>query len=276
MGKEKAKKFLEDFLKEMEDANRSHHTIINYRSDIIRFLENCSNGIDNLTVEFLRNHLDGLDSKSLTTQSRHISSLKSFLNWCYRKDYIHDNPIHKIDNRKFKVPQSLKKIDKNSIEKVICSINIFNSDNSINLNNLKYRFLFTLMLESGLKICEILNLRLEDFEIETETIFVNSENKRRVPLYSAESIKLLKLYVNEANIKFGFIYKGGENKDKSLSYQAVNRFWRKCCTKNGADIKLQQLRDYYAQELIKKGYSIDIVSRLLGHKNMQTTVKYMQ
>lgn len=274
MGKEKAKKILENFLQEMENSNKSRHTIVNYRSDLARFLESCA--IDNLTVEDLRNHLDGLDSKSPTTKSRHISSLKTFLNWCYRKDYIQNNLIHKIDSKNPRITSKATIINKNSIEKVICSINIFNSDNSINLNNLKYRLLFTLMIEGGLKISEALTLKLEDIEIDTETILINSENKRRVPLYSSESIKLLRLYINEAEISSGLIYKGGENEKKSLSYQAVNHYWRKCCLKNGVDIKLQQLRDFYAQDLIRKGYNINVVSKLLGHKNLQTTIKYIQ
>jgi len=276
MGKEKAKKILENFLHELETLNKSKHTIINYRSDLTHFLENCSDNIDDLTVESLRQHLSGLDSKSPTTKSRHISSLKTFLNWCYKKDYIQNNPIHKIDKEKPKVcPAKSRSVNKNSIEKVICSINIFNQDNFIKVNNLKYRALFTLMLEGGLKISEALNLKLEDIETDTETILINSENKRRIPLYSSESIKLLRLYADELNIQYGLIFRGGENEDKSLTYQAVNRFWRKYCLKNGVNIKLQQLRDYYAYDLVKKGFNIGVISKLLGHRSIQTTIKYL-
>jgi len=74
----------------------------------------------------------------------------------------------------------------------------------------------------------------------------------------------------------GLIFKGGDAESKSLSYQAVNRFWRKCCQKSGISITLQQLRDCYARELIKKGFNIDVVSKILGHKKIQTTVKYFQ
>jgi len=276
MSREKVKKILENFLSEMEEANKSHHTIVNYRSDLVHFLDSCSSEIENLTVDNLRCHLEGLNSKSPTTKARHISSLKTFLNWCYRKDYINNNPILKIDSEKPTISQSPKKIERNSIEKVLFSIEIFDKYSNININNLKYRLLFTLMTEAGLKVSEALHLRVEDIESETMTVLINSTPKRRVTLFSSNSFKLLELYKNKTNINSGLIFKGGDSETKSLSYQAVNRFWRKCCKKSGVDITLQQLRDHYARELIKKGFNIDVVSKILGHKKIQTTVKYFQ
>jgi site-specific recombinase XerD len=207
MSKEKVRKILENFLSEMANAKKSRHTIVNYRSDLVHFLNNCSSGIENLTVENLRSHLDGLNSKSPTTKARHISSLTSFLNWSYRKDYIPSNPILKIDSEKPIITHTPKKIEKNSIENVICSIEIFNKNNSININNLKYRLLFTLMIEAGLKVSEALRLNFEDIESETLTVLVNSTPKRRVTLFSSESVKLLELYKNEIGISSGFIFK---------------------------------------------------------------------
>ena len=132
------------------------------------------------------------------------------------------------------------------------------------------------MLEAGLKVYEVLNLEYQNVEIETQTIFVNTGTKRRIPLFSTESIKLFRLYTDEMNIKSGLIFKGGETQDKSLSYQAVNKFWRKCCTKINVEIKLHQFRDCFAQELIKRGINICIIRQILGHKSLQTTVKYLQ
>jgi len=276
MSRKKNSRILENFLLEMEKSNKSHNTIVNYRSDIVHFLENCSQGINDITVETLRQHLGGLNSKSSTTKARHMSSLKTFLNWCYRKDYINSNPIFKInDDEKPKIESTPVNINKNSVEKVICSIEIFSHAGSVNINNLKYRLLFTLMYEAGLKVSETLNLKFEDINTETETIFVNSGLKRRIPLHSAESIKLLRLFTDELKITSGLIFKGGDDTQKPLSYQSVNRFWRKCLLNQHIEIKLQQLRDCYALDLLKRGFNINIVSKLLGHKNIQTSIKYL-
>ncbi len=270
-------RILNEFLQEMEISNKSRNTIVNYRSDLKSFMNDCRTDIENINVEILREHIKGLEYKSPTTKARHISSLKMFLNWCYKKDFISVNPLLKIEHNHQKTSFVPRKIEKNDIDTVLCSINIFNKNNSINKNNLKYRLIFTLMLESGLKVYEVLGLEYKDVEVDMQTIFVNiPSNKRRVPLFSSESIKLFRLYTDEMNIKSGLIFKGGETDDKSLSYQALNKFWRKYCAKIDADIKLQQLRDCYANELIKKGINICIISKMLGHKNLQTTVKYLQ
>ncbi len=277
MEKNNVSKILDEFLQEMKVSRKSRNTIVNYRSDLKNFINSCPGDIENINVEILREHLGGLNDKSPTTRARHISSLKMFLNWCYKKDFITDNPILKLENTTHKPSLIPRKIEKNEIDKILCSIDIFNRDNSINKNNLKYRLIFTLMLEAGLKVYEVLNLECKNVEIETQTIFVNTaESKRRVPLFSSESIKLFRLYTDEVNIKSGLIFKGGDAQDKSLSYQALNKFWRKYRAKTGSDIKLQQLRDCYAAELVKKGINICVISRMLGHKNIQTTVKYLQ
>ena len=265
MRKNSSKTMLDEFLLEMEMSHKSRNTIVNYRSDIKSLLNTCPAGIENLTAEELRRHISGLNHKSPTTRARHLSSLKKFLGWCYKRDFIPDNPILKIEREK---PDSftVKKIEKSEIQRIISSI----TD-----NNLKYKLIFTLMLEAGLKTCEVLNLKYENIETEIQTIFVNSECPRRIPLFSSEPIKLFRVYTEKFNINSGFLFKGGEAQGKTLSYQALNKFWRKSCAKVNADVKLYQLRDCYAKELVERGINICIISQMLGHKNFQTTVKYM-
>jgi len=266
MKKNKKINILNEFLLDMETSNKSRNTIVNYRSDIKNFLEKNPTGIDNLTVEVLREHLGGLSHKSSTTRARHISSLKKFLDWCYKKDFIKDNPIAKIEREKQNNTYSIKKVDKNEIKRII---------SSIDGNSIKYKLIFTLMLETGLKVYEVLNLEYENIEAETRTVFVNSGDSRRIPLFTSESINLFRQYTEIYNIKKGFLFKGGEKQDKTLSYQALNKFWRKCCAKVNADVKLHQVRDCYAKDLVERGINICIISEMLGHKNLQTTVKYL-
>ncbi len=266
MKKNKKPSILDEFLLEMETSNKSRNTIVNYRSDIKNFLDKNPSGIENLTVETLREHLGGLSHKTSTTRARHISSLKKFLDWCYKKDFIKDNPIIKIEREKHKNKNPLKTVDKNEINEII---------SSIDAGNIKYKLIFTLMLEAGLKVYEVLNLEYENIEAETSTVFVTSGYRRRIPLFSSESIRLFKLYTDIFNIKKGFLFKGGEKQDKTLSYQALNKFWRKSCAKVNADVKLHQVRDCYAKDLVDRGINICIISEMLGHKNLQTTVKYL-
>lgn len=266
MKKTKTKRILEEFLMDMEISNKSRSTIVNYKSDINNFLTKYPKGIEKLTVEILREHLGGLSHKSSTTRARHISSLKNFLNWCYKKDFINDNPILKIEWEKQSISALPKKVKKDEIQKII---------SSIGENNLKYKLIFTLMLEAGLKVYEVLNLEYENIETKTRTVFANSVCPRRVPLFSSESIKLFNRYSEKFNIKKGFLFKGGERYCKTLSYQALNKFWRKCCAQNSMDVKLHQIRDCYAKDLVERGLNICIISQMLGHKNLQTTVKYI-
>ena len=138
MKKNNIRKILDEFLYDMETSNKSRNTIVNYRSDLKGFMNSCPVDIDKLNVEILREHLNGLSHKSPTTKARHISSLKMFLNWCYKKDFIAVNPLLKIERKRQKTSSIPKKIEKNEVDRVLCSRNIFNKNNSVN------KFLLTL------------------------------------------------------------------------------------------------------------------------------------
>ena len=257
MKRNNSQNMLDEFLLDMESSHKSRNTIVNYKSDIKHFLDKYPSGIENVTVELLREYLSGMSHKSPTTRARNISSLKRFLDWCYKKDFIIDNPILKIEREKQNNAFSSKKVEKSEIQAII---------SSISEDNLKYKLIFALMLEAGLKVCEVLSLQCSDIEADTQSVFVKSGQSRRIPLFSSESIRLFKLYTEKTNINSGLIFQ--------VSYQALNKFWRKCCARNKADIKLHQIRDCYAEALIERGINICIVSHMLGHKNLQTTAKY--
>lgn len=61
-----------------------------------------------------------------------------------------------------------------------------------------------------------------------------------------------------------------------LRYQSVQERWAGYCAKAGIECTLHQLRHTHATELVNDGVSLTTIRKRLGHKNLQTTLRYAE
>jgi len=267
-------KLLEEFLDELEFSGKSKHTVINYRSDLFHFFSEVNSSLSEISSDVIKGYFQKLGSKSLSTRARRQASLESFFSWCVRNNHFPTNPMNKVE--RIKLPEALPRgIEKKVINKILATIP---------KEKLRDRLLFTLIYESGLRVSEALGIYYEDLILtpDDEKIIIRGKgNKTRtVMLYAApESLKLLKRYLRESNIKSGAIFRGDERKGgskKPIHYRTAHHLWAKYCRKAKFKAKIHALRHSFATELINEGVSLAVVRKLLGHKNMQTTLRYAE
>jgi integrase/recombinase XerD len=273
--RERSEKHMETFLLDLEQSGKSRHTLINYRSDLIHFLNWLSVSLNAITVDHLRDYFKTLSKLSPASVARRQASIKSFLGWCVRHDKIMSNPMDKVD--RIKPPEKLPRpLDKRVVEKIL---------KAIPSQALRDRLLFTLITDTGLRISEALNIYLEDISLnpDDEKITIRSGKggkSRTVMLYAApDTLKLLKKHINQTNIRSGALFRGSESKGgskKPMHYRSAHYLWTKYCNKAGVDASIHALRHTFATELINEGIDVTVVRKLLGHKNLQTTMRYSE
>ena len=61
-----------------------------------------------------------------------------------------------------------------------------------------------------------------------------------------------------------------------MRYQSVQERWSGYCARAGVRCTLHQLRHTHATELINGGVSLATIRKRLGHKNLQTTLRYAE
>lgn len=262
------------FLQDLENSGKSHYTIKNYRSDLERFSQKVNIDIAEITPDILRNYFSTLKQKSLATRARNQSSLWSFFNWCFKQDILFSNPMDKIEKIKLPEPRP-KGVEQGLIEKVL---------KVIPNTNLRDKLLFTLITETGLRVSEAINIYIEDIDKtpdDEKMIIRGKGNKTRtVMLYAApESLMLLNKYINQSGIKSGALFRGDDRKGGSkrpMRYNSVYELWQKYTKKAGVGVNIHALRHTYATRLVNEGVDLDVVRKLLGHKNMQTTMRYAE
>jgi integrase len=151
----------------------------------------------------------------------------------------------------------------------------------IPLTKKRDRLLFRLIYETGLRVGEALSLHVEDLDLtqDDERIHVLGKGNRRrtVLLDDPQLVRQLRGYLKETGYKHGALFRAEKNgRGGSLRYQSIQELWAGYCRKAGVECTLHQLRHSHATELVNGGVGLETIRKRLGHKNMQTTLRYAE
>ncbi|HUT36942.1 MAG TPA: tyrosine-type recombinase/integrase [Planctomycetota bacterium] len=267
-------RLLDDFLTDLENAGRSRHTIVNYRCDLRRLIEFAPEGLAALQPSRLRLYFSSLAGKAAPTRARAQASANAFLTWCYRHDLIPANPMQKLD--RVKLPEYYPRpLESRVIRKAL---------DAIPRQSLRDRLLFTLIAETGLRVSEALGIYHEDLILtpDDEQIIVRGKGgrTRTVMLYAApESLQLLRRYLRESRIASGALFRGDPARGGSsrpIHYRTAHHAWLRYCQKARVEANIHALRHSFATRLLNEGIGLAVVRKLLGHRNMQSTLRYAE
>ena len=175
------------------DKGYSNNTIESYKRDLICFLEYMKDKkIDSISADDLKKYIKFLNNKELNEKSisRNISCLKSFYKFLVIEKIVKDNIADTLYMPKIKktLPNTL---DEEDVFKLL-DINL--------VDNYSYRnkAMIELMYGTGLRVSELVNLKLQDIDLEQEIIrvFGKGYKERIVPIgeFAKES---LVIYINK-------------------------------------------------------------------------------
>jgi len=141
--------------------------------------------------------------------------------------------------------------------------------------NIKHKAIFTLCYSAGLRVGEILNLKVKDVDSDRMQIRIEQGKgqKDRYSILSEKVLGLLREYVKEYQPK-EYLFEGqGGGQYSSSSIQALMRRHKKKCgiTKKATP---HTLRHSFATHLLDNGTDTRFIQELLGHKHLSTTQIY--
>jgi integrase/recombinase XerD len=124
------------------------------------------------------------------------------------------------------------------------------------------------LLHTGIRVSELCALDRSDVDLEAGTLEVNTPTgaQRSIPL-SEEANDYLKTYIEISQVKTAlFVSRTNERlTERSIQY-ILKKF----------NVNPHKLRHTFCQRLVDKGVSIEIVSRLAGHKDINVTKRYIK
>lgn len=169
-------------------------------------------------------------------------------------------------------PPQPRGLNRDSIEKVLTAIPA---------TQLRDRLLFRLLFETGLRIAEALALHIDDLDLtqNNEHLYIVGKggHQRLLLLDDPALLKQMRQYLTKTGYKQGPLFRASKNGHGGpLRYQSVQEKWAAYCAKAGVHCTLHQLRHSHATELINAGVSLATIRKRLGHKNLQTTLRYAE
>lgn len=202
-----------------------------------------------------------------------ISSIRLFYSALYRNMIIKENPFHTIKFHQHNIKNWKRKpFTKTDITKFLESIDTKTP------NGLRDRTIFELMYSSGLRVCEISNLKTSDINFDQREMIVRGKfgTDRMVPI-SEVATSFLLLYLGNRIIEIDLPVFPGNNYRIGLSANYIGVLFRKYFKQSGMKlegISAHSIRHSTATHLLENGASIRHVQELLGHKNIKTTQRY--
>ncbi len=259
------------------NKNYSDKTIFNYQLDLkdyFNFLNQEGLFYQDITYDDLRYLFEHFDKLKLSNKSirRHISSIKGFYKYLVTQEVVKQNPFIYVN-----LPKKEQKLPKYLT--ITELIELFDSMEIKTNYDLRNRLILELMYATGVRVSELVNIKLQDFDFYNQSLRVFGKgSKERIVYYNLVVKNLLTKYLkvypdlNKKNSNYLFLnYQGNQLTTAGISY-IINQVVKKIGFNK--HITPHILRHSLATHLLNNGCSLLTVQELLGHSSISTTGIY--
>lgn len=276
--KELIEKYFEFLVK---TKKTSENTLLSYKRDIIKyasFLENAKINIKAATGTNILDYLMKLqkDGKSAATVSRNLASIRSLYRFFQNEEIVKKDPtlnIHSLKMEK-KLP---KVLTGEEIEKLLLQ------PDTTDFKGCRDKAMLELLYATGMRVSEMLELKISDVDMDIGYINCNKDKKLRViPVYSIakqaikDYIELARPHMLKSNQKETtlFVNCSGGKMTRQGFWKIIKKYALSAnITK---DITPHTLRHSFATHLVENGADLKSVQEMLGHTDISSTQVYAQ
>ncbi len=261
----------EEFKKYLKEKGNSNSTVVAYGKDIeqlVTFLETLQKSqIHEITKPDLEAFLAKMQKEGYTPKSisRKINSTRTFYRFLKVNEYVTDDPSLLIEHPTYQLaaPRILNPTEYRALRDAA-------------RNDPRMFAIIELLLQTGIRIGELANLKLSDVKSDSLRIVPYEKHEERdVPL-NKRAKQALDDYLKirpKAQDEHIFVTKSGKPFLIRNIRTAIERYFRLAEIKNA---KVNDLRHTFVAHHLKHGVSLLVLSKVLGHKRLSTTERYLQ
>jgi site-specific recombinase XerD len=204
-----------------------------------------------------------------TTVQKYYRALSALFNWSLSEGILETSSLIRI-----KVPRAEKKVVKSLTYTEVSQL-IESLGNSF--DGIRNKAMIYILVDSGLRLGELLNIKVTDINREQQLIKVDGKTGERVVRYGQTTAKALVVYLKLRNSVNGHVdnlwltKKGIALKDSS-----VETLFIKLRKRTGINVHPHLLRHTFATLWLKNGGDSLMLQRLLGHTTLMMTNRYCQ
>jgi len=253
---------IEQLDQELRLRNYSYRTRKAYCQQIKKFIDTIGTPQKHNQVIIRSYLLYLIDDKCLSRNyiNQSISALKFLYRYVLKVPMVIENIPRPREERRLPVVLS-----RNEVMRILKA-----------LSNFKHRTLLILAYSAGLRVSEVVQLKVRDIDTERGTIHIQQakgKKDRYVPL-SAIAHRTLQTYHNmyaPTNWLFD-----GQRTGHHLTSRSLQKTLQKAVKKVGItkSVSMHTLRHSFATHLLEDGTDLRYIQELLGHSRPETTMRY--
>lgn len=259
------------FIQELKVKSRSSATILAYNKDIEQliqfFAENNKSEAREIAPSDIEAFRNGLKDKNYTAKSisRKLNAIKAFFRWIVAKKILENDPAAPVAHPKYDnpPPRILTRMEYRALRDAA-------------RGDKRIAAIIELMLQTGIRIGEVANLKLEDIQGDTVKIKAYaSQLGRDIPL-NAPAKEALNDYLTErgdSKSAHVFITKNARPLLVRNIRSSIDRYFREAGIENA---KVNDLRSTFIAHQLRGGVDVVTVSKTSGHKRLSTTERYLE
>jgi len=261
---------LEDFQKYLDEQGRRQNTIESYVRHVKGFLSWYSSSFGEefgqlyrLNVRDYISYLKNVKRDNAKTINAKISGLIKFNEFLCDSCIQDDIVVNKKDTVKVQHEvASPANINKTDVERF--------RQNILIEETLRDYAIITIMAYAGLRISEVIDLKLDDVNLLAREILVRDGkgSKQRLVYINDKIVDSIREYLKERNSSSQYLFVSRQS-DK-LNRTRINQIFNK----HSHNITPHTLRHFYCSNALEAGYSVAEVANQAGHRSIQTTMIY--
>lgn len=200
------------------------------------------------------------------------SALKSFFKYLYKNENFPDI----VSNMKF----DMKKYKKEKKPTRILSrheiLRLFHNIVSHSENLVRDVLLFSLLFSTGMRISELLNIKINDIDFESEMISLTKTKTKTARIVSLRNGfgKVIKHYISVNNLSEPD-YLFTEGGDKLTPGKVRSMLTKYLESANLPFVKVHSIRHSFATHMLDAGSNVFMIQQLLGHEYISSTKIYI-
>ena len=222
-------------------------------------------GVTRSNLEGFVEHEQDRGMKPVSVKGR-LASVKAFLRFLIEEGAVRSEVLSR--SIAVKVPDSLPRaIAPEDVRGLLSAV-----------DGTRNRAMVFMLLRTGMRIGELLALRMEDIDLSEQKVFIYEARKTgvgRVVYFSADAKDALNAWLKEKDPREDVLFYG--KKYETLTYAAARAMFVRYLKKAGLGANgytLHCLRHTFASELLNAGMRLECLQPLLGHTSVEVTRRY--
>ena len=274
--------FVQEYLAYLKlEKNLSEQSVSSYYSDLKKFLifveEEKHSDLNNITSKIISKYFEIMRDLGLSssTSARYLSSVKGFFKYLHSQDYIEKDPAEilsaRITERKLPTVLSFAEIDK-----------LLQTPNVEEKLGLRDKAILELFYSCGLRVSELINLKISDLYFNDEVIRVLGKgSKQRIVPIGSSAIYWISEYLQKVRFSLEkkmkseniiFLNVRGTKLSRMGIWKIVNRYAQEA--EISREFHPHTFRHSFATHLLEGGADLRAVQEMLGHADISTTQIY--